>query len=67
MARAKAELSDIKVELTDTKAELTDTKAELTNAKEKLTAAENRAWNVEVENARLKALLAANGIEISEK
>ena len=66
VAQAKAELADIKAELTDTKAELTDAKTELSGTKVKLAAAENRAQDVEAENARLKALLAANGIVITE-
>jgi len=64
VARAKAELSDIKAELTDAKAELTDTKAELTDTKAELTDTKAELTDTKNENARLKALLAANGIEV---
>ena len=44
-------------------AKLSDAETELSNTKEKLAVAENRAQDAEAENARLKALLAAHGIQ----
>ena len=63
---SEAEKNQVKAELADAKAELAETKAELSGTKVKLTVAENRAQDAEAENARLKALLAANGIVITE-
>ena len=63
---SEAEKNQVKAELAVAKAELAETKAELSGTKVKLTVAENRAQDAEAENARLKALLAANGIVITE-
>ena len=66
LSSVQIELSDTKAELSDAKAELSDTKAELTDTKAELAAAQARAQDVETENAHLKALLAAHGVEVPE-
>ena len=71
VAQAKAELTDAKTELADIKAKFADAKEKLTVAEDRIlnaeTLAENavtRAVNAEAEVARLKALLAEQGINI---
>ena len=52
-----------KIDVQGTYEALTQTQTELSNTKKKLAVAENRAQDAETENARLKALLAAHGIQ----
>lgn len=61
--KSEAEKSSLKAELSDTKTELSDTKKKLAVSENRAQDAENRAQNAEAENARLKALLAAHGIQ----
>lgn len=65
LSEMRAELSDTQAELSNAQAELSDTQAELSNTQIRLLDAENRAQDAEAENARLKALLGAHGIQIS--
>ena len=63
---SEAEKNQVKAELADAKAELAETKAELSGVKTENSGLKAALKDAEAENARLKALLAANGIVITE-
>ena len=63
---AEAELSDTKEKLTAAENRAQDAENRAQDAENRAKNAENRVQNAEAENARLKALLAANGIVITE-